>query len=133
MLLRLLEAHSLVIDIINTISLAFHLSLEWRSLEFFHSHFHLHHKESNQLRASRAFHWRGKGPKSSFSIVYLWISSIRSSYILVILVHFLLFFIFVSMLMFSFSFCLILVNSSIVFFLTSLHTTVMTSRAQLGM
>jgi hypothetical protein len=73
-------------------------------------------KESNQLRASRAFHWRGKGPKSSFSIVYLWISSIRSSYILVILVHFHLFFIFVIMLMFSFSFCLILVNSLFVSF-----------------
>jgi hypothetical protein len=90
-------------------------------------------RRENQLRASRAFHWRGKGPKSSFSIVYLWISSIRSSYILVILVHFHLFFIFVIMLMFPFSFCLILVNSSIVFFLTSLHTAVMTSRAQLGM
>jgi hypothetical protein len=90
-------------------------------------------KERNQLRASRAFHWRGKGPKSSFSIVYLWISSIRSSYILVILVHFHLFLFFVTMLMFSFSFCLILVNSLVVFFLTFYHTAVMTSRAQLGM
>jgi hypothetical protein len=133
MLLRLSETHSLVINTINTISYAFHLSLEWISLSSFISHFHLHHKESNQLRASRAFHWRGKGPKSSFSIVYLWISSIRSSNTLVILVHFLLFFIFVIMLMFPFSFCLILVNSSIVLLLTSLHTAVMTSRAQLGM
>jgi hypothetical protein len=95
--------------------------------------FTFHCKESNQLRASRAFHWRGKGPKSSFSIVYLWISSIRSSYILVILVHFHLFLFLLLMLMVLFSFCLILVNSFVVFFLTFYHTAVMTSRAQLGM
>jgi hypothetical protein len=37
------------------------------------------------------------------------------------------------MLMLLFSSCLILVNSFVIFFLTSLHTAVMTSRAQLGM
>jgi hypothetical protein len=89
-------------------------------------------RRANQLRASRAFHWRGKGPKSSFSIVYLWISSIRPANTLVILVHCHLF-LFFSMLIVLFSFCLILVNSLVVFFLTFYHTAVMTSRAQLGM
>ena len=42
-------------------------------------------------------------------------------------------FVFVIMLMFVFSFYLILVNTFTVFFLTSFHTAVMTSRAQLGM
>ena len=42
-------------------------------------------------------------------------------------------FIFVPMFIVSFSFCLILVNSFVVFFLTFYHTAVMTSRAQLGM
>ena len=103
-------------------------------LEFFHFTFSLFIcKESIYLRASRAFHWRRKGPKSPFSFVYLWISLIRSAYLLVNLFHCHLFLVFVFMLMLLFSSCLILVNSFVIFFLTSLHTAVMTSRAQLGM
>jgi hypothetical protein len=84
------------------------------------------------VRASRAFHWRKKGPKSPFFIVPLDFIN-RSAYTLVILVHLYLFFIFFYMLIVLVCFNLILVYSFVVLFLTFYSTAVMPSRAQLGM